>query len=149
MLWDIADRICLKHFHFFWNVSCAEELENVQPYQHLKPSNSSPLKRHSQKMVHLAISSIDMLSGQLELETAYQCICVAHSLRGSFFRKIRFAQLTPEWLHPNLLEFLFRSGLPCPYLFGNSLRYAWGAWISISAQGSAENRGGNWFLSTN
>ena len=39
MLRDIVARICPKHSCFSSNVSCTDESENAQPYQHLKPSH--------------------------------------------------------------------------------------------------------------
>lgn len=39
MLPDSVGRICPRHFHFSWNVSCAKEPGNAQLYQHLKLSN--------------------------------------------------------------------------------------------------------------
>ncbi len=36
-IWDAV--ICLRHSHFSWNVSCTEDSEIAQPYQHLKLSN--------------------------------------------------------------------------------------------------------------
>ena len=65
-LWDTVGEICLKHFHFSWNDSNTEELENAQPYQHLRLSisytqwhekyleNTQPQKRHFQKVMHPA-----------------------------------------------------------------------------------------------